>query len=95
MNMQKNFMNKAILRMSLKKIWFHIQVGNPLLVLLLVTCYLLFSSTTNFFSNSRDVAMFLKNIVIVFSPMNLWSMIYIATTFWTFVDPMFGEALVG
>jgi hypothetical protein len=39
--------------------------------------------------------MFLKKIVIVFDPMNLWSMIYIVLGFWTFVDQIFGDALVG
>jgi hypothetical protein len=36
-----------------------------------------------------------KKIVIVFGPMNLWSMIYIATSFWTFTNQMCGKAPVG
>ncbi len=72
-----------------------IHVGNPLLVFLLVTCYLFFSSIVDFFSISRDLAMFKKTFVIVFGPMNLWSMIYIVARFGTFVDQIFGDVMVG
>ncbi len=69
-----------------------IHVGNPFLII-----YLLPPSFINhwFFSISRDLAMFLKKIVIMFGPMNLWSMIYIIVGFWTFADQFFGDALIG
>jgi hypothetical protein len=41
------------------------------------------------------LAMFLKKIVIMFGPMNLWSMIYIIVGFWTFANQFFGDALIG
>jgi hypothetical protein len=33
--------------------------------------------------------------MIMFGPMDLWSMIYVVVGFWTFVDQIFGDAPIG
>ncbi len=96
--MQKtNYLMKMVILKTSKKIcdFMFIQVGNLFLMLLLVTCNFLFSSIADSFSISRDLAMFLKKIMIMFGPMNIWSIIYIVVGFWTFVDQIFVDALVG
>ncbi len=96
--MQKtNYLMKMAISKTSKKLcdFMFIQVGNPFLMLLLVTCNFFFSSIADSFSISRDLATFLKKIMIMFGPMNVWSMIYIVVGFWTFVDQIFVDVLVG